>query len=102
MEMFSPWSWQTGMWEVLHLFSAYNKNAFVTASSSEEEFVSAYPTINGTGDSVTVVLVNRSVSATKSVNVSFKGYMLDDASFQVLKLSNLSGSETFVSHTSNA
>lgn len=102
MELFSPWSWQPGMWEVLHLFSAYNKNAFVSASSSEEEFVSAYPTINEAGDSVTLVLVNRSVSATKSVRVSFNGFILAGEPFQLMELSNLPPSETFVSHTSNA
>lgn len=102
MEIFCPWSWQTGMWEVLHLFSRYNKNAFVSASSSEEEFVSAYPTINASGDSVTLVLVNRSVSGTKSVKVSFNGYILADEPFQMMELSNLPGSETFVSHTTNA
>lgn len=102
MEIFTPWSWQTGMWEVLHLYSRYNKESFVTASSTDEEFVSAYPTINAAGDSLTVVLVNRSVNQTKSVEVSFNGYDLADESFQTLKLSNLPGSETFVSHTDNA
>jgi hypothetical protein len=102
MEIFAPWTWQTGMWEVLHLFSRYNKDSFVSASSSEEEFVSAYPTINEAGDSLTVVLVNRSVNQTKTVQLSFNGYDLSDESFQTLKLSNLSGSETFVSHSNNA
>ena len=102
MEFFSPWSWQTGMWEVLHLFSVYNKTAFVSASSSEEEFVSAYPTINESGDSVTLVLVNRSVGATKSVKVSFNGYVLADEPFQLMELSNLPASETFVSNANNA
>jgi hypothetical protein len=102
MEFFTPWHWQPGMWEVLHLFSRYNKNAFVSASSSEEEFVSAYPTINESGDSVTLVLVNRSVGSTKSVRVSFNGYVLADEPFQLMELSNLPASETFVSHTVNA
>lgn len=102
MEIFSPWTWQNGMWEVLHLFSRYNKDWFVSAASSEEEFVSAYPSINETGDSLTVALVNRSVNQTKSVNLSFNGYDLANESFQSLQLSNLPGSETFVSHTSNA
>lgn len=102
MEIFCPWQWEPGMWEVLHLFSRYNKDWFVPASSSQEEFVSAYPTINENGDSLTVVLVNRSVNETKSVNVSINGYALADEPFETLKLSNLPGSETFVSHTNNA
>ncbi|HEX5169976.1 MAG TPA: glycoside hydrolase family 44 protein [Cyclobacteriaceae bacterium] len=102
MEIFTPWSWQTGMWEVLHLYSRYNKEMFVPATSSEEEFVSAYPTITAAGDSITLVLVNRSVNTTKSVNVNFKGYDLANESFQTLKLSNLPSTETFTSHTVNA
>jgi hypothetical protein len=102
MEIFSPWTWQNGMWEVLHLYSRYNKSIFVPATSTEEEFVSAYPTINEAGDSVSVVLVNRSVSATKSVKLELKGFDLDEQSFTTLKLSSLPSSETFTSHTVNA
>jgi hypothetical protein len=102
MEIFSPWMWSTGMWEVLHLYSRYNKTAFVPATSDDEEFVSAYPTVNGAGDSLSVVLVNRSVSQTKSVNLKINGFDLDEQPFNTLKLSNLSATETFESHTKNA
>lgn len=102
MEIFTPWTWQTGMWEVLHLYSRYNKTLFVPATSTEEEFISAYPTINAAGDSISVVLINRSVSLTKSVKVKFVGFDLANESFPVLKLSNLTSSETFISHTANA
>lgn len=102
MEIFTPWNWPAGMWEVLHLYSHYNKEEFVQATSSEEEFISAYPTTNASGDSITLVLVNRSLNATKSVNVNFNGFDLANESFQTLKLSNLPASETFVSHTNNA
>jgi hypothetical protein len=102
MEIFAPWSWKPGMWEVLHLFSRYNKNEFVPATSSEEEFVSAYPTLNASEDSLTVVLVNRAVSASKVINLSFNGFNLANESFETLKLSNLPANETFVSHTQNA
>ncbi|HPM29529.1 MAG TPA: glycoside hydrolase family 44 protein [Chryseolinea sp.] len=102
MEIFTPWSWQNGMWEVLHLYSRYNKNEFVQATSTDEEFVSAYPSINAAGDSISVVLVNRSTTATKSVNLKLVGYDLVEESFSVLKLSNLPSSETFTSHTTNA
>jgi hypothetical protein len=90
------------MWEVLHLYSRYNKENFVKATSSEEEFVSAYPTVNAAGDSITVVLVNRSVNATKSVKVNLNGFDLANESFQTLRLSNLPSLETFISHTNNA
>ena len=102
MEIFTPWSWQTGMWEVLHLYSRYNKSNFIPASSTEEEFVSAYPTINEAGDSISVVLVNRSVSQTKSVKLELNGFDLDEQPFNTLKLDGLPSSETFVSHTVNA
>ncbi len=102
MEIFTPWNWSVGMWEVLHLYSRYNKTSFVPATSTEEEFVSAYPTINEAGDSLSVVLVNRSVNATKSVNLNLNGFDLDEQPFNTLRLSSLSSSETFVSHTSNA
>jgi hypothetical protein len=102
VEIFTPWTWQKGMWEVLHLFSRYNKTEFVPATSSEEEFVSAYPTLNEAEDSLTVVLVNRHVSSTKTVTVKFNGFDLADESFETLTLSNLPANETFVSHTQNA
>jgi hypothetical protein len=102
MEIFTPWTWQVGMWETLHLFSRYNKDNFVQATSSDEVNVSAYPTINATNDSLTVILVNRSTSVTKSVTVNFNGFTLAQESFQVRKLASLPSSETFNSHTSNA
>lgn len=102
MEVFTPWTWQTGMWEVMHLFSRYNKDLFVTATSSEEEFVSAYPSMNEAGDSLTVVLVNRSVSQSKTVSIDFQGFDLASTPFQTLKLSNLPATESFSSHTVNA
>lgn len=102
MEFFTPWTWQPGMWEVLHLYSAYSKDWFVSSSSAEEEFVSVYPTINEAKDSITLILVNRSTNLTKSVKVDFNGFVLANESFEVLKLSNLPASETFVSHATNA
>ena len=101
VEIFSPWSWQVGMWEVLHLYSRYNKTHYAKATSSDETSVSAYPTINQSGDSITVVLVNRA-SSSKTATVNFSGFNLASQSFDVLKLSNLTSSETFVSHQTNA
>jgi hypothetical protein len=101
MELFSPWHWYPAMWEVLHLFSRYNKSWYVKASSSDEEFVSAYPTLNTAGDSLTVVLVNRSASP-KTISVRPKGFVLANEAFSLLRLSNLPATETFVSHQTNA
>ncbi|HTJ49165.1 MAG TPA: glycoside hydrolase family 44 protein, partial [Cyclobacteriaceae bacterium] len=102
VEIFTPWSWSVGMWETLHLYSRYNKPSFIPAASTDETNVSAYPSINAAGDSITVMLVNRSTTASKTVNVSFKGFTLDAGAFATLKLSSLPSSETFNSHTSNA
>jgi len=102
MEIFTPWTWKEEMWEVLHLYSRYNKANFVQASSADEEFVSAYPTINQAGDSITVVLINRSTSLTKTTKVNFNNFDLEAGPFQTLRLSNLSASATFVSHATNA
>jgi hypothetical protein len=101
VEIFSPWTWQVGMWEVLHLYARYNKTHYAKATSSDETSVSAYPTINESGDSITVVLVNRAATS-KTATVNFSGFNLADQSFDVLKLSSLTSSETFVSHQTNA
>jgi hypothetical protein len=46
VELFTPWSWKVGMWEVLHLFARYNKPTIVSAVSAQETLVSAYATKN--------------------------------------------------------
>lgn len=102
VEIFTPWTWRKGMWEVLHLFSRYNKPVSVKAESGDETYVSAYPSASADNDSLTLVLINRSLNQTKTVNISFPYFRLDEGLFQVLTLSNLPGSETFVSHTQNA
>jgi hypothetical protein len=102
VEIFSPWTWRKGMWEVLHLFSRYNKPISVNAESGDETYISAYPSVSADNDSLTLVLVNRSTDQTKTVNISFPYFKLDDGLFQVKTLSNLPGNETFISHTQNA
>jgi len=103
VEYFTPWNWDIGMWETVHLFSRYNKTNSVQATSSDELNVSAYTTANNNSDSVTIALVNRSLSQSKTVTINFPDYLLANQAVPTLTLSNLpAGSETFVSHTSNA
>jgi len=103
VEYFSPWGWPPGMWETLHLYSRYNKNISVKAVSDDETDVSAYATATAPNDSMTVVLVNRSLTATKTVTVNLAHFKLNGQPVQALTLSNLpAGRETFVSHTVNA
>lgn len=101
VEIFTPWSWNIGMWEVLHLFSRYNQENFVQATSQNETLISAYPTINQSGDSMTVVLVNRNLTARQTVNLNFAGYLLQDRTYNMYSISGLPATETFVSHTNN-
>ncbi|OQP63722.1 glycoside hydrolase family 44 [Niastella vici] len=103
VEYFTPWNWETGMWETLHLFSRYNKTNSVKATSSDETNVSAYTTVNNNNDSVTIALVNRSQSLSKTVVINFSDFLAANQAAKTLTLSNLPvGTETFLSHSSNA
>ncbi len=102
VEYFSPWTWNPGMWETLHLFSRYNKPISVQALSTDEHDVSAYTTTNNATDSVTVVLVNRSTTQTESVTLNFPDFLLNGNPVTTQTLSNLPVTETFVSQTNNA
>jgi len=102
VEVFSPWTWVDGMWETLHLFSRYAKNYSVSSTSSDENAVSAYTTVNSAGDSMTVVIVNRDMNNTRSISVNLNGFSVKNGNFKTLQLSALPNSETFVSHTQNA
>jgi hypothetical protein len=103
VEFFSPWNWEFGMWETVHLFSRYNKSISVQATSSDEQNVSAYTTVNNNNDSVTIALVNRSQSQSKTVVINFPDFLPANQAVQTLTLSSLPvGTETFVSHSNNA
>jgi Glycoside hydrolase family 44/Secretion system C-terminal sorting domain len=102
VEIFTPWSWQKGMWETLHLFSRYNNPTLTEATSSDETTVSAYSTISKNNDSLTIMLVNRAVSGTKTINLNLKSFTLSNPNISTLTLNDLPNTETFVSHTQNA
>jgi len=102
VEIFSPWSWKTGMWETMHLFSRYSKSISVSTTSSLDATLSGYSTINSNADSMTIILVNRDLSSSRTANVNISGFALPDGNYSTLELSSLPANETFVSHTSNA
>lgn len=102
VEIFTPWSWKTGMWETLHLFSRYAKTTRVRTTSSNDATLSGYSTVNRTNDSMTVILVNRDLSASRTVTVSLTGFSVPGGNYKILELSSLPSTETFISHTSNA
>ncbi|MBS1634475.1 MAG: T9SS type A sorting domain-containing protein [Bacteroidetes bacterium] len=102
VEFFSPWDWYPGMWETMHLFSRYGKNIRVQSGSSEELNVSAYSSVNTPGDSMTVILVNRSLSAAKTASISLSNFPVPNGTYTYKRLYQLPSQETFVSHTNNA
>lgn len=102
VELFTPWYWEVGMWEVLHLFSRYCKEERVLSTSDTEEYVSAYSSINTEADSMTVILVNRSLSNEQETTVKLNNFSVDNGTHTYLMLDDLPSSETFVSHTYNA
>jgi len=102
VDVFSPWTWFNGMWETLHLFSRYAKDYSVSSTSSLENTVSGYTTINETADSMTVIIVNRDMNSARNVTVNIKGFSTSTGSYTTLQLSSLPSTETFKTHTDNA
>jgi len=102
VEIFTPWTWQPGMWEVLHLYSRYNYGTSVLATSDDETSVSAYTTTDDNTGNLEIVLVNRALTASKSTSVTFANSSVPDGQYTSLQLSNLPSTETFVSDSHNA
>lgn len=102
VELFSPWNWSIGMWETLHLFSRNAKEYGVSSTSSDENMVSAYSSINTNADSLTVMLINRDMAASRTVTINLSNFNVANGNYQTLRLSSLPSTETFVSHTQNA
>jgi hypothetical protein len=102
VELFSPWIWFTGMWETLHLFSRNAKEYSVSSVSSNENAVSAYTTVNQATDSMTVMIVNRDMNASRTVTVTLNGFSAENGKSKTLQLASLPSTETFVSHSNNA
>jgi hypothetical protein len=90
------------MWESMHLFSRYAKNHSVSSTSSLENTVSAYTTVNEAVDSMTVIIVNRDMSTARNVTVNLSGFTASDGSYSTRQLASLPSTETFKSHTNNA
>lgn len=102
VEIFTPWSWNPGMWETVHLFSRYGQEYFVDATSGQETFVSAYPTVNAASDSMTIFLINRHLTETKDIQIDVRDFIIKDEPIYLYTLSKLPATETFNSRTSNA
>jgi hypothetical protein len=102
VEFFTPWYWYPGMWETLHLYSHYAKSTRVQSVSSNEHDVSAYSSVNAAGDSMTVVLVNRALTATHATNLNLLNFTVANGTYTTKQISSLPSTETFVSNASNA
>ena len=102
VELFSPWEWDVGQWEVLHLFTHYTGSIAVNSTSSRDTLVSAYSSLNAGRDTLSVVLANRDVTNAQSVNVLLQNTLIPDEQVFYYQLSNLPSTETFVSATQNA
>lgn len=102
VDFFTPWSWKTGMNEVIHLFSNYSLPFYVAGNSSDEVTISAYPTVNKNTDSLVIFLVNRHQTETKTVQLDIQNFVVSNNSLQLLSLFNLPENETFISRTQNA
>ena len=100
VEIFTPWTWREGMYEVVHLFSRYGHENRVQSTSSNDSLVSAYSSISNKGDSLTVIFVNRAENNPQDLYLSLDGFKAENTA-NALTLSGIAG-ETFVSHTSNA
>ncbi|MDR2148589.1 MAG: T9SS type A sorting domain-containing protein [Tannerella sp.] len=102
VEVFAPWDWYVGQWEVMHLFTRFAGSVAVQSSSSLINTVSAYSSINAAKDTLTVILVNRDVNNELPVNVSLQNAVSTMRSVDYYRLSNLPAGETFVSGENNA
>jgi hypothetical protein len=102
VEIFAPWDEYKGLWEVLHLFTRYAGTVSVKSSSSLNNTVSAYSSVNADRDTLTVILVNRDVNGDRSVNVSLQNATSTIRGVSFYRLSNLPDRETFLSKSNNA
>lgn len=102
VELFTPWEWQTGMWEVLHLYSRYAGALRVKSTSTLDTLVSAYSSLGTGGSDLTVILVNRDADAARTVDLQLAGFTASAPSCSTYTLSSLPDEETFNSHTNNA
>lgn len=102
VEIFTPWTWKTGMDEVIHLFSRYGRAYSIPAVSAQEQFVSAYPTLNQNRDSMTVFLINRHLTESREADLDLVHFPVQNGSYLLYTLSGLPQTETFASHTANA
>jgi hypothetical protein len=101
VEVFAPWDWYIGQWEVLHLFTHYTGTISVQSVSSLNDKVSAYSSLNANKDILSVVLVNRDVANSQTTNITLENITPSSENVSYYQLSNLPATETFKSISNN-
>ncbi len=99
-EIFTPWDWYPGQWEVMHLFTTCAKGIRVQSASDQDSMASAYSSTNNAGDTLALILVNRFSTAAQS-QIALSGFVPATMADSVFELSALPAAETF-SPTSTA
>lgn len=102
LEFFIPWSWKTGMWETLHLFARYNKEYYLPSTSGNDSIVSVHTSISADKDSMSILLINRSIKDEIETEIQLKNYEVPDGEYRLSQLSDLPEEESFISHAINA
>lgn len=102
VELFTPWYWKTGMWEVLHLWAAHAKTHALMVDGAVPAQVSVHATRNTAGDSLTVFVLNRDRAAARQVEVALRNLHVADGATSTLTLHDLPEEETFFSSQNNA
>ncbi|MFN3402602.1 MAG: glycoside hydrolase family 44 protein [Cytophagaceae bacterium] len=102
VEIFTPWDWYTGQWEILNLFSNYFGKIAVKTTSDNETFVSGYSSVSADGDSLMIAIVNRDKSNSRPVRINLNNYIPSASVVNGFRISGLPSTETFNSKTSNA
>lgn len=102
VELFTPWDWYKGQWEVLHLFSNYYGKIAAQATSSQESVASAYASLSEDGDSLMIAIVNRDRVNPRTISVALENFIPSQSTVNGYQLSALPSSETFYSKSTNA
>jgi len=102
VELFCPWDWYEGMWEVMHLFTHYAGDVSVQSKSSQDSLVSAYASLTTKGDSLTIIIVNKDELKSHNIDLNIENILTQNGNVDVYTLSDLPQEETFISSTNNA
>ena len=102
VELFTPWDWDLGMWEVMHLFTKYAGTVEVASTSSKNDVVSAYSSLSADGDSLTIILVNKDLTNSQTLNIDISNISAKNGNVDMYSISDLPKTETFKSATDNA